>query len=586
MVRRSQRNHPTMVALPDRRTLGSSRVLLDGALLPALGRRDCTPVLEGAGEDSLKFLGRLALSWVFLTIAVGLHTQVSVAADSQRGGHSPGPATSSGPAASSASPGAIPPAPIALQNVQPPAQSRNSTSELIQAYAPYVGALVALIGVLATAFYTLYRGRMDARYSYATEILRFRLRQIQEFYAPALLHIEQSRLVYEKLRWTLQHEKPEVSLDQFRLLDHIYDFKDDPSLQPLIKGILAIGEKLTKLISDKSELIEGGISSTFVDYSAHFDILKAASEQRLTTQQREGWHQFGYYPRLLNREISEGYKIALARLAAYCQAGDQIICTLLKRGPVRIGTYRRQLIENLRFYEQHVREYAAKFDTFDLSQLRQRFVDEIEATRMARPPSLANGSTIILDAGCGTGRDAYDFVKRGYVVTAIDASPAMLRECKRKLAAAQEGALSQEVKEAAQASRALEMTFDEIEFRNLFDGVWAAASLLHVPSQELEDDVRRLSQALKPNGILFMSFKYGRGDHEHDARFYSYHDRMEIRSLLKRVPHTIGMDIWLSGADGKSLAPAKQRRAWLWEIVRRHDRSLWLNVLVRRRPLV
>ncbi len=423
---------------------------------------------------------------------------------------------------------------------------------------------------------------MDARYAYASEILKFRLRQIQEFYAPALVHIEQSRVVYEKLRWTIKQERKDIPLDGFRLLDHIYQFEGDPKLNPLVDRILAIGKNLTTLISQKAGLIEGGITSTFIEYQGHFEILNAAREQESSKEEKEGWHELGYYPRILNREIIEGYKVVFAHLENCAKAGDQIMYRLLGQKTGQIGEYRRQLVENLQFYERHAKDYATKFDTFDLSGIRKRFIDQIEKTRNQRPQTVTNGRTQILDVGCGTGRDAYEFVKKGYAVTAIDPSPAMLRMCRRKLNDAFDEPENAGMKEAAHASSFFEKTFDEIGFRNQFDGVWAAASLLHVPSQQMEGVLRKLIQALKPNGILFMSFKHGCGEHEYDARYYSYYSRKQLRFFLKRIQGAYELEVWLSNAEGKNLSPKEQSQAWALEFINHYDRTRWLNVLVTR----
>ncbi|MGH2508599.1 MAG: hypothetical protein ACRDHZ_14540, partial [Ktedonobacteraceae bacterium] len=190
---------------------------------------------------------------------------------------------------------------------------------------------------------------MDARYAYASDILKFRLRQIQEFYAPAFLHVEASRIVYEKLLWTLRQERNDICLDEFRLLDHIHEFNKDTKLKPLIDRILGVGNQLTDLISKNSGLIEGGITPTFIEYQGHFSILNAASEQELSERQKEGWQEFGYYPRLLNREIHEGYKVVLEHLENYVNAGDETISKLLRQKPAATGRYRRRLLENLRF---------------------------------------------------------------------------------------------------------------------------------------------------------------------------------------------------------------------------------------------
>src|SRR5437868_15055787 len=160
--------------------------------------------------------------------------------------------------------------PITIQLVQPQAAA-TTTSET---WALYSVPLVSLLVVGITAFYTIYRGKLDARYAYASEMLSFRVRQVEDFYAPAVIHIEQSRIVYEKLKWTLRRERPDIPLEDFRLLDYIYEFKHSTTpMQPLVAEILAIGETLTKLISEHSGLIEGGVSETFIEYQGHFKIL-------------------------------------------------------------------------------------------------------------------------------------------------------------------------------------------------------------------------------------------------------------------------------------------------------------------------
>ena len=303
----------------------------------------------------------------------------------------------------------IPSNAITIQLVQPPEQPKNTFWEGLKACAPYFAAAIALLGVLVA----IYQARMGARYTYASEILKFRLQQIREFYAPALLLIEQSRIVYEKLRWTIAKEMPGFSLDGFRLLDKIFVFQDNENLEPLIKRILETGNKLTKLISDKAGLIEGGLTPTFIEYQAHFAILNAASEQEFSQTQKEGWHEFGYYPRMLNREIREGFKVILAHLENYATAGDKIIFRLLGRKPIEIGKYRRQLLDNLTFYETHVSDYVAKNDKFDMSPLTKPFIDEIEKTRKEHPGDFSGDMINILDAGCGTGRDTYEFLRMG-----------------------------------------------------------------------------------------------------------------------------------------------------------------------------
>jgi SAM-dependent methyltransferase len=465
---------------------------------------------------------------------------------------------------------------IPVDLVQSPSEHRSALFDFFQTWTP----ILALIGVVITALITLRRGRMDARYGYAAEILKYRLRQLEEFYSPALLLVEQSRKVYEKLTWAIGRERPEFSVETFRLLDHISELRNSTTLEPLVQQILDIGERLTKLISKNSGLIEGQITQTFIDYQAHYAILSAAKDQELTEEQKEGWHQLGYYPRLLNRELREGYKLVLAHIEKYAYAADETIGDILGQKAIDVGRFRRELITNLRYYEDHVRPYAARFDGFDMSFARNRFLKElISGTSRSQEPY---ASRKVLDAGCGTGRDAYAFVNEGYEVLAVDASPAMLRECNRKLHKALKEAVDEQKRSAASNSATAEMTFDELNFEDQFDGVWAAASLLHVPPEEMQAIISKLIASLRQNGVAYMSFKHGRGVRTFDGRFYSYWSRRRIRQLLKRAPGAQEIAIWLTDLKGKEIVGTALRDVWWSEVFHRYDQDCWLNVLVKK----
>jgi SAM-dependent methyltransferase len=467
---------------------------------------------------------------------------------------------------------------VAVSNPQQqPPPSPNIVLEWVKALGTIIAATIAVVGVAATAWVTMRRGRIDARFTLAVQILEFRLRQLQEFYAPALLLIEQSRTVYDKMIWTIKRERKDIPLDGFRLLDHIHSLKKDSNVWPLAKRILDIGTQLTNLISQKSGLMQGGIAPTFIEYKAHFEILQAASEQELTSEQKEGWHEFVYYPRMLNREIKEGYKVVLAHVEKYIAAGDEIILRLLKQKDIELDKYRRQLIANLTYYEQHAKEYASQFDEFDLTGIRQRFLGAVNEKAQTNIGKGVAGQ--ILDAGCGTGRDSLEFIKQGYEVIAFDPSPAMIRLCNRKI---RHAAANKETELAAKGSRTQELTFDELSFRNEFDGVWAAASLLHVPPQLLSETLKNLFRALRPDGVLFFSLKYGLGEYERDARFYTYYGRQEIRTILENIPEADEIAFWLTDSEGKDLSDEHQARVWKDELSGHYDRRLWLNVLVRK----
>lgn len=163
---------------------------------------------------------------------------------------------------------------------------------------------------------------------------------------------------------------------------------------------------------------------------------------------------------------------------------------------------------------------------------------------------LAPGAAI-LDAGCGSGRDARAFREQGYAVTAIEPSPPLAR-----LAAMYTGLLV-EVKH-----------FQAIDCCERFDGIWACASLLHVPLAELPAVLQRLARALRPAGVLYVSFKYGAGERDSDGRHFTDLNETALAELLDSVPELMLMELWTT-AD---------RRSW-------REAEQWLNALLHLTPL-
>ncbi|MBM3632000.1 MAG: class I SAM-dependent methyltransferase [Alphaproteobacteria bacterium] len=95
----------------------------------------------------------------------------------------------------------------------------------------------------------------------------------------------------------------------------------------------------------------------------------------------------------------------------------------------------------------------------------------------------------ILDAGCGVGRDTKYFLSKGHSVSAFDASEKMV-----ELAIKETGA------------NITHSTFQELNFENMFDGVWAQASLLDIPYNTTQEIDQNIHRALVPNGIFYASY--------------------------------------------------------------------------------
>jgi SAM-dependent methyltransferase len=122
----------------------------------------------------------------------------------------------------------------------------------------------------------------------------------------------------------------------------------------------------------------------------------------------------------------------------------------------------------------------------------------------------------ILDFGCGPGRDLKAFAALGHVATGLEGS-----QCFADMAREQEFEI-------------LQQDFLKLDLpRSRFDGVFANASLFHVPSQELPRVLQELRATLKPRGVLFSSNP--RGDNVegwNGGRYAAYHDLETWRGFM------------------------------------------------------
>lgn len=177
------------------------------------------------------------------------------------------------------------------------------------------------------------------------------------------------------------------------------------------------------------------------------------------------------------------------------------------------------------YYNENAAEYFASTVNVDMHALRERFLTHLPARGH------------ILDAGCGSGRDSLAFLNAGYRVTAFDAAP--------KMAALAEERIGQSVEV---------LRFQDVTWSNTFDGIWACASLLHVPRSELPDALQRLERALKPGGILYVSFKYGDGEREAGGRRFTDLDETGLATLLERVSGLRRLEQWITGDQRRGRA--------------------------------
>jgi 2-polyprenyl-3-methyl-5-hydroxy-6-metoxy-1,4-benzoquinol methylase len=201
-------------------------------------------------------------------------------------------------------------------------------------------------------------------------------------------------------------------------------------------------------------------------------------------------------------------------------------------------TIRSKLNRTIRYYDKHGDYYTNKTLFVNLSQLYEPFRAQI--TRGGR----------ILDAGCGVGRDTRYFIEHGYTVISFDASREMVRRCGEYPHAF-----------------CLNMSFEDVNYKEEFDGVWCCGSLLHLKVKEAKESIGRLTTSLKCGGIMFISLKMGEGHTRSQGRFFQYYNETTIQELYNDDSRLELIRMWQT----KSLVPTDL------------DGQPWLNLLLRRK---
>ena len=133
---------------------------------------------------------------------------------------------------------------------------------------------------------------------------------------------------------------------------------------------------------------------------------------------------------------------------------------------------------------------------------------------------------LVIDAGCGTGRDTKFMRDAKFDVYPFDAAPSLA-----KLAEAHTGA-------AVHVHR-----FNDLKTVAQADGVLAMASLLFLNDDELKWTLGILGNALVPGGYMLVSFKEGRGSHTEGSRIY-YNKQVGDMRWMAQAAGAIAVNAW------------------------------------------
>ncbi|NYT63514.1 class I SAM-dependent methyltransferase [Alcaligenaceae bacterium] len=167
----------------------------------------------------------------------------------------------------------------------------------------------------------------------------------------------------------------------------------------------------------------------------------------------------------------------------------------------------------LDYYNQNADSFKAGTQDHDVSQNIAALLRHIHGA----PPHR------ILDFGCGPGRDLKTFSKMGHIAIGLEGAEAFVT-----MARADSGC-----QVLHQDFLALDLPVDT------FDGVFANASLFHVPTAALPQVLAQLYACLKPDGVLFSSNPRGQNQEGwNGGRYGAYHDIDAWRAFVTAAGFT------------------------------------------------
>jgi 2-polyprenyl-3-methyl-5-hydroxy-6-metoxy-1,4-benzoquinol methylase len=179
----------------------------------------------------------------------------------------------------------------------------------------------------------------------------------------------------------------------------------------------------------------------------------------------------------------------------------------------------RKTDKTIQTYSKIYQDYANRNTlNSNIAILLDKFIDKLKGKS-------------VLDVGCAQGRDSCYFSEKGYDVVGIDLTPEFIDLAKIN---------------CPKATFKL-MDMRHLNFQpNLFDGIWACASFLHIPKNEALKTLKSFRKVLKPDGIFFVSVMEGdsEGLRKNDKlkwgdRYFSHYQTAELEKLLNNAEFNV-----------------------------------------------
>ena len=192
--------------------------------------------------------------------------------------------------------------------------------------------------------------------------------------------------------------------------------------------------------------------------------------------------------------------------------------------------------DTLKYYEKNASGFSESTAKVDFTEVQEKFL------------ALIPGDGMVLDFGCGAGRDTKAFLERGYRVEAVDGSEKLC-----KIASEFTGI---DVKQ---------MLFEELNEVEKYDGIWACASILHLSKSELKTVMSKMIRAVKQGGYIYTSFKYGEFEGDRNGRYFKDFTEETFQQFMQNFNEVSIKETWIS----VDVRPGRGDEKWLNVILQR-----------------
>ena len=186
--------------------------------------------------------------------------------------------------------------------------------------------------------------------------------------------------------------------------------------------------------------------------------------------------------------------------------------------------------KTLKYYNENAQSFASGTVSVKFTEVQDKFLEKL------------NSDAYILDFGCGAGRDTKYFLSRGYQVDAVDGSEQLCR-----------------IASEYTGIKVRQMLFQELDEKEKYDGIWACASILHLPKKQLREVLENMYAALKSEGWIYISFKYGEFEGERNGRYFTDFTTDTFKDFIHDMHGLKIEEHWITG----DVRPGRGEEKWL-----------------------